>query len=118
MGTPEAGRYKAVLTSDDVEFGGQGRINHETEHFTHPEGTPGHSPSFPQASKVCDTGLGMRFADMSAPDKVRLESTLTCACFAGVAETNFNNRAFSMLVAAPSRIVVVYAKMPEEESVK
>ncbi|EIE25420.1 starch branching enzyme [Coccomyxa subellipsoidea C-169] len=72
VGTPEPGRYKAVLTSDDVEFGGRGRINHDTEHFTHPEGTPG------------------------AP------------------ETNFNDRAFSMLVASPSRTVAVYALMPED----
>jgi len=79
VGTPEAGRYKVVLTSDDVEFGGQGRLSHATEHFTHPEGTPGLSPSLPQASKGCNTGVAqdMKFADMSAPDKVRLETTLT-----------------------------------------
>ena len=41
VGTPEPGRYKAVASSDDKIFGGQGRINNETEHFTHPEGTPG-----------------------------------------------------------------------------
>ena len=28
-------------------------------------------------------------------------------------ETNFNDRAYSMLVLAPSRTVGVYAKMPE-----
>ena len=32
----------------------------------------------------------------------------------GVPETNFNDRAFSMLVAAPSRTVSVYALMPEK----
>lgn len=32
---------------------------------------------------------------------------------AGVPESNFNNRAFSMLVAAPSRSVVVYERVPE-----
>ena len=32
---------------------------------------------------------------------------------AGVPDTNFNDRAFSMLVAAPSRTVAVYALMPE-----
>ena len=41
IGTPEAGRYKAVLSSDDKEYGGQGRIDGIVEHFTHPEGTPG-----------------------------------------------------------------------------
>jgi hypothetical protein len=29
------------MSSDDARFGGRGRINNETEHFTHPEGTPG-----------------------------------------------------------------------------
>jgi hypothetical protein len=32
---------------------------------------------------------------------------------AGVRESNFNDRAFSMLVLAPSRTVAVYAKIPE-----
>ena len=32
---------------------------------------------------------------------------------AGVPEGNFNNRAFSMLVAAPSRSAVVYERVPE-----
>ena len=41
VGTMEAGKFQAVLSSDDLEFGGQGRINSATEHFTHPEGTPG-----------------------------------------------------------------------------
>lgn len=41
VGTMEAGKFRAVLSSDDPAFGGQGRINSKTEHFTHPEGTPG-----------------------------------------------------------------------------
>jgi 1,4-alpha-glucan branching enzyme len=41
VGTMEAGKFRAVLSSDDAAFGGQGRINSATEHFTHPEGTPG-----------------------------------------------------------------------------
>ena len=41
VGTPEPGRYKAIVSSDDKQYGGQGRINNTTEHFTHPEGTPG-----------------------------------------------------------------------------
>ena len=32
---------------------------------------------------------------------------------AGVRETNFNDRAHSMRVAAPARSVVVYARVPE-----
>ena len=32
-----------MLSSDDKEFGGHGRLDHATEHFTHPEGNPGDS---------------------------------------------------------------------------
>jgi len=41
IGTPEPGKYKAVISSDDKQYGGQGRIDNTVEHFTHPEGTPG-----------------------------------------------------------------------------
>ena len=30
-----------MISSDDKQFGGHGRINNTIEHFTHPEGTPG-----------------------------------------------------------------------------
>ncbi len=36
----------------------------------------------------------------------------------GVPESNFNNRAYSMLVAAPSRSVVVYERVPEDPAAK
>lgn len=36
----------------------------------------------------------------------------------GVPESNFNNRAYSMLVAAPSRSVVVYERVPEDPVAK
>ena len=105
MGTPEAGKFGAVLSSDDPEFGGQGRINSATEHFTHPEGTPGalHAPGAHAGSvSACST----------AQSKA-LSIHVCCAVLAGVRETNFNDRAFSMLVLAPSRTVAVYAKIPE-----
>ena len=35
---------------------------------------------------------------------------------AGLPETNFNDRAFSMRVYAPSRTVGIYAKMPEQST--
>ena len=44
--TPEPGTYRVVLDSDEVAFGGQGRIGHDTDHFTQPAGTgdvPGES---------------------------------------------------------------------------
>ncbi len=41
VGTPEAGKYRAVLSSDDSRFGGQQRVNPTVDHFTAPEGQPG-----------------------------------------------------------------------------
>ena len=46
VGTPEQGRYKAIVSSDDKQYGGQGRIDNSVEHFTHPEGTPGTSKAW------------------------------------------------------------------------
>ena len=31
---PEPGRYRVVLDSDAHEFGGQGRVGHDVDHFT------------------------------------------------------------------------------------
>ena len=102
VGTPEPGRYKAVLTSDDVEFGGRGRINHDTEHFTHPEGTPG-------AAFIL---LLLQLLHPLNSNNKRVMDEYKWR--AGAPETNFNDRAFSMLVASPSRTVAVYALMPED----
>ncbi|KAK9820161.1 hypothetical protein WJX72_006858 [[Myrmecia] bisecta] len=41
VGVPEAGKWRVVLDSDDVKFGGKGRVGHDVDHFTHPEGEPG-----------------------------------------------------------------------------
>eukprot|EP00891_Asterochloris_glomerata_P000493 jgi/Astpho2/493/fgenesh1_pm.00011_%23_33_t len=41
VGTPEAGKYRAVLSSDDSRFGGQQRVNPTVDHFTAAEGQPG-----------------------------------------------------------------------------
>jgi hypothetical protein len=41
VGTPEPGKYRIALDSDDPQFGGPARIGHGAEHFTHPEGQPG-----------------------------------------------------------------------------
>jgi 1,4-alpha-glucan branching enzyme len=34
--TPQAGKYRIVLGSDDTEFGGRGRLGHGVDHFTQP----------------------------------------------------------------------------------
>jgi len=41
VGTPEPGKYRIALDSDDPQFGGPARVGHGAEHFTHPEGQPG-----------------------------------------------------------------------------
>ena len=45
-------------------------------------------------------------------DKFQCTRVGSAGC-AGVQETNFNDRAFSMKVYAPSRSVGIYARMPE-----
>lgn len=41
MGAGEGGKYRVALDSDTPEFGGLGRVGHDTDHFTQPEGIPG-----------------------------------------------------------------------------
>ena len=41
VGVPAGGRYQVALDSDDSHFGGQGRVGHDVEHFSSPEGIPG-----------------------------------------------------------------------------
>lgn len=36
VGTDWAGEYEVVLSSDDVEFGGHGRVDKSVKHFTTP----------------------------------------------------------------------------------
>lgn len=54
IGTNEPGKYKVVLDSDDAEFGGQSRIDHNVEHFTQ-DGFAGraHSIQVYIPSRVC-----------------------------------------------------------------
>ena len=56
-----------------MHLGGSGRVPHDPEMFSQPEGVPGQP------------------------------------------ETNFNNRPHSILVQAPSRTVVIYANMDDQE---
>ena len=44
VGAPAPGKYRIALDSDDPQYGGPGRVGHEAEHFTHPEGQPGGRP--------------------------------------------------------------------------
>ncbi|PWA73991.1 glycosyl hydrolase, family 13, all-beta [Artemisia annua] len=41
VGCDLPGKYKVALDSDAFEFGGHGRVGHDVDHFTSPEGTPG-----------------------------------------------------------------------------
>ncbi|MBO5759008.1 MAG: alpha amylase C-terminal domain-containing protein, partial [Rikenellaceae bacterium] len=49
----EPGKYKLIMSTDDVEFGGYGRMDHTSEHFTFPgESEDEH---FMQVYNVCRT---------------------------------------------------------------
>ncbi|KAF6157791.1 hypothetical protein GIB67_038259 [Kingdonia uniflora] len=41
VGCDAPGKYRNALDSDALEFGGHGRVSHDTYHFTSPEGIPG-----------------------------------------------------------------------------
>ena len=41
VGVGEGGKYKLILDSDAFDFGGPGRVPHDPEMFSQPEGVPG-----------------------------------------------------------------------------
>ncbi|XP_011628895.1 1,4-alpha-glucan-branching enzyme 1, chloroplastic/amyloplastic isoform X1 [Amborella trichopoda] len=41
VGCDLPGKYRVALDSDALEFGGHGRVGHDVDHFTSPEGEPG-----------------------------------------------------------------------------
>ncbi|CAO2833745.1 unnamed protein product [Amaranthus hypochondriacus] len=41
IGCDLPGRYRVALDSDALMFGGKGRVGHDVDHFTNPEGIPG-----------------------------------------------------------------------------
>ncbi|KAF3974986.1 hypothetical protein CMV_001728 [Castanea mollissima] len=41
VGCDLPGKYRVALDSDALEFGGHGRVGHDADHFTSPEGIPG-----------------------------------------------------------------------------
>ncbi|XP_050234417.1 1,4-alpha-glucan-branching enzyme 1, chloroplastic/amyloplastic-like [Mercurialis annua] len=41
VGCDLPGKYRVALDSDSWEFGGHGRVGHDVDHFTSPEGIPG-----------------------------------------------------------------------------
>lgn len=41
VGVGEGGKYKIILESDAFHFGGPGRVPHDPELFSTPEGVPG-----------------------------------------------------------------------------
>ncbi|KNA05833.1 hypothetical protein SOVF_186640 [Spinacia oleracea] len=41
IGCDLPGKYRVALDSDALEFGGRGRVGHDVDHFTNPEGIPG-----------------------------------------------------------------------------
>ncbi|KAL5557734.1 hypothetical protein UlMin_033945 [Ulmus minor] len=41
VGCDLPGKYRVALDSDALDFGGRGRVGHDVDHFTSPEGIPG-----------------------------------------------------------------------------
>ena len=92
IGVPDGGKYRVVADSDAAEFGGRGLLGWRWNRGGGGETSPPSSCS----------GGGKYFSN---PEGVP-----------GLAETNFNNRAHSILVGSPARSAVVYARVVEEEA--
>lgn len=95
IGVPDGGKYRVVADSDAAEFGGKGLLGWRWNN----RGTG----SGGGESSSCSGG-GEYFSN---PEGVP-----------GLAETNFNNRAHSILVGIPARSAVVYARVVEGEAEK
>jgi len=91
IGVPDGGKYRVVADSDAAEFGGKGLLGWRWN----PSSGSGSLPSLSSCS-----GGGEYFSN---PEGVP-----------GLAETNFNNRAHSILMGSPARSAVVYARVVEE----
>ena len=105
IGVPDGGKYRVVADSDAAEFGGRGllgwRRNGRGRRRSGGGGETSFSSSASPLSSACSGG-GEYF---STPEGVP-----------GVAETNFNNRAHSIMVGIPARSAVVYARVVEGEA--
>ncbi|KAJ3672342.1 hypothetical protein LUZ60_007063 [Juncus effusus] len=85
VGCDLPGKYRVALDSDAFEFGGQGRVGHDVDHFTEPEGMPG----------VPETNFNNR------PNSFKvLSPSRTCVVYYRVEETSERNDGASKEVEA------------------
>ena len=99
IGVPDGGKYRVVADSDAAEFGGRGLLGWRWNRGRSGETLSSSSPS---SSSSCSSGGGEYFSNPAGVP--------------GLAETNFNNRAHSILVGSPARSAVVYARVVEGEA--
>ncbi|KAK4750560.1 hypothetical protein SAY87_004042 [Trapa incisa] len=77
VGCDLPGKYRVALDSDASDFGGQGRVGHDVDHFTSPEGIPG----------VPETNFGNR------PNSFKvLSPPRTCVAYYRVVEAQEDNQ--------------------------
>ena len=61
----EGGKYKLILDADALHFGGPGRVPHDPEMFSEPEGVPGALRLLRVRSGPCCSAATMRFSILS-----------------------------------------------------
>ncbi|MED6119226.1 hypothetical protein PIB30_009875 [Stylosanthes scabra] len=100
VGCDLPGKYRVALDSDAWEFGGHGRVGHDIDHFTSPEGIPG----------VPETNFNNR------PNSFKvLSPARTCVVYHRV-EENKNENSNGNVVAAKERLTAEDVGIVTDES--
>nr|ASJ80804.1 starch branching enzyme I [Castanea mollissima] len=104
VGCDLPGKYRVALDSDALEFGGHGRVGHDADHFTSPEGIPGvpetNFNNRPNSFKVlspprtCVVYYRVEESEEENNDSVLVGVNETLAADAGAQEENLKESAY------------------------
>ncbi|KAE9603503.1 1,4-alpha-glucan-branching enzyme 1, chloroplastic/amyloplastic [Lupinus albus] len=97
VGCDLPGKYRVALDSDAWEFGGRGRVGHDADHFTSPEGIPG----------VAETNFNNR------PNSFKvLSPSRTCVVYYRREESKEENSNGNLVGVKKTSVAVDVAKFP------
>ncbi|KAG4391845.1 hypothetical protein GLYMA_04G017700v4 [Glycine max] len=101
VGCDLPGKYRVALDSDAWEFGGRGRVGHDVDHFTSPEGIPG----------VPETNFNNR------PNSFKvLSPARTCVAYYRVEESQEDDDNNSLVGVEETSAAADVAKIPDESA--
>ncbi|XP_015884098.3 1,4-alpha-glucan-branching enzyme 1, chloroplastic/amyloplastic [Ziziphus jujuba] len=100
VGCDLPGKYRVALDSDAWEFGGHGRVGHNADHFTSPEGIPG----------VPETNFNNR------PNSFKvLSPSRTCVVYYRAEESEVENNGSEKVVVGTNKTPAVDAVITKQE---